>query len=107
MFRTRFPAAACSRTLARQLRSFPAWLWPIASIVVAYLLPVHYDGVAKIVPGESSGNFAAGLLNRATGGGNTPSFGGLAPSTVLGLKTPAAFYIEILKSRTVQDRMID
>ncbi len=83
------------------------WLTAITSIVVAYLLPVHYDGVAKIVPGESSGNFAAGLMNRATGGGNTPSFGGLDPSTLLGLKTPAAFYIEILKSRTVQDRMIE
>ncbi len=46
-------------------------------------------------------------MNRATGGGNTPSFGGLDPSSLLGLKTPAAFYIEILKSRTVQDRMID
>jgi uncharacterized protein involved in exopolysaccharide biosynthesis len=83
------------------------WLTAIASIVVAYLLPVHYEGVAKIVPGESSGNFAAGLVNRATGGANTPGFGGLDPSTLLGLKTPAAFYIEILKSRTVQDRMID
>ncbi len=60
------------------------WLTAIASIIVALLLPVHYDGVAKIVPGESSGNFAAGLLNRATSGANTPSFGGLDASTLLG-----------------------
>ena len=83
------------------------WLTAIASIIVAYLLPLHYEGVAKIVPGESSANLTAGLLNRAAGSGNTPSFAGLDSSTLLGLKTPAAFYIEILKSRTVQDRMIE
>ncbi len=38
------------------------WLTAIASIIVAYLLPLHYEGVAKIVPGESSANLTAGLL---------------------------------------------
>ncbi|HLZ00311.1 MAG TPA: Wzz/FepE/Etk N-terminal domain-containing protein [Candidatus Angelobacter sp.] len=81
------------------------WLSLLASIVVAYSLPKHYQSVARIVPGENSANSTAGLLNKVSGG--TAASGlGMDASTLLGLKTPGAFYIEILKSRTVQDRLI-
>ncbi len=78
----------------------------VLSVIVAYLLPKHYEGVARIVPGDSASNYT-GLLSRATGGANSPNLGALDASSLLGLKTPGAFYVEILKSRTVQDRLID
>jgi capsule polysaccharide export protein KpsE/RkpR len=87
-----------------------AWKTLIAAIVVAYLLPVHYEGVTKIVPGENQGG-SAGLLGKLGGAGGLAGGGGLGlgldPSSLLGLKTPGALYVEIMKSRTVQDRLID
>lgn len=82
------------------------WMAFVLSVIVAYSLPKHFDGVAKIVPGESSSNYT-GLLTRAAAGASPSNMGGLDASSLLGLKTPGAFYVEILKSRTVQDRLID
>jgi uncharacterized protein involved in exopolysaccharide biosynthesis len=82
------------------------WMTFVLAVIVAFALPKHYEGVAKIVPGESSSNYT-GLLSRATGGASTTNIGGLDASSLLGIKTPGAFYVEVLKSRTVQDRLID
>jgi uncharacterized protein involved in exopolysaccharide biosynthesis len=86
-----------------------AWKTFVAACVVALLLPVHYEGVTKIVPGENQGG-GAGLLAKLQGAGGSAGGGlglGLDPTSLLGLKTPGALYIEIMKSRTVQDRLID
>ena len=32
-----------------------AWKTALAAYVIAWLLPVHYEGVTKIVPGETQG----------------------------------------------------
>jgi uncharacterized protein involved in exopolysaccharide biosynthesis len=82
-----------------------AWKTAIVACVVVILLPNHYEAVTKIVPGENQGGGAASLLSKLTGGSG--GLGGLDPTSLLGLKTPGAFYIEILKSRTVQDGLID
>lgn len=85
-----------------------AWKTFVAACVAALLLPVHYEGVTKIVPGESQGG-GAGILGKLAGaGGAGGGLGlGLDPTSLLGLKTPGALYVEIMKSRTVQDRLID
>jgi uncharacterized protein involved in exopolysaccharide biosynthesis len=87
-----------------------AWKTFVAACVVALLLPLHYEGVTKIVPGENQGG-SGGLLSKLGGAGGLASGGGLGlgldPTSLLGLKTPGALYIEIMKSRTVQDRLID
>jgi capsule polysaccharide export protein KpsE/RkpR len=87
-----------------------AWKTALVSAILALLLPVHYEGVVKIVPGESSsGGGMTGLLGKLMGGGS--SSGGLGmgldAAGLLGMKTPGAFYVEVLKSRSLQDRMID
>jgi uncharacterized protein involved in exopolysaccharide biosynthesis len=86
-----------------------AWKTFLAACVVALLLPVHYEGVTKIVPGENQ-SAGAGLLGKLAGAGGSAGGGlglGLDPTALLGLKTPGALYVEIMKSRTVQDRLID
>jgi uncharacterized protein involved in exopolysaccharide biosynthesis len=84
-----------------------AWKTLAAAIALALLLPVHYEGVTKIVPGENQGG-GAGLLGKLAGAGGSGGLGlGLDPTSLLGLKTPGALYVEIMKSRTVQDRLID
>ena len=85
-----------------------AWKTALAAYVLAWLLPVHYEGVTKIVPGETQGGI--GLLGKLAGGGvpgGSAAGLGLDPTSILGLKTPGALYVEIMKSRSVQDRLID
>ena len=84
-----------------------AWKTVVLACLVAIALPNHYDGVTKIVPGENQGGGATGVLGKLVGGATGGLGGGLDPTSLLGLKTPGAFYIEVMKSRTVQDRLID
>jgi capsule polysaccharide export protein KpsE/RkpR len=88
------------------------WKTLLASVVVAYLVPAHYKSAVRFVPGENSSSSGSssmmGLLSRALGGSDGPATSlGLDAVGLLGAKTPGAFYVEVLKSRTVQDRLID
>jgi len=87
------------------------WKTFIASIVFAFLVPSHYKSAVRFVPAETSsssgGSSMMGLLNKALGGENSSTAFGLDAAGLLGAKTPGAFYVEVLKSRTVQDRLIN
>jgi capsule polysaccharide export protein KpsE/RkpR len=87
------------------------WKTLIASIVLAFLVPSHYRSAVRFVPGEnpsSSGSSSMmGLLSKALGNDNASMGFGLDAASLLGAKTPGAFYVEVLKSRTVQDRLIN
>jgi len=48
-----------------------------------------------------------GLLSKALGGDNSSMGLGIDAASLLGAKTPGAFYVEVLKSRSVQDRLIN
>jgi capsule polysaccharide export protein KpsE/RkpR len=84
-----------------------AWKTFLASAIIALLLPTHFEAVVKVVPGENSGG-ALGLMGRLAGPGAGNGLGmGLDAAALLGMKTPGAFYVEALKSRSVQDRIIE
>ncbi|MGB8132017.1 MAG: hypothetical protein WCG81_19685 [Candidatus Angelobacter sp.] len=86
------------------------WKTIIASTVLAFLIPSHYKSAVRFVPGENSntgGGSMMGLLSKALGGENSSMGFGLDAASLLGAKTPGAFYVEVLKSRTVQDRLIN
>jgi uncharacterized protein involved in exopolysaccharide biosynthesis len=84
-----------------------AWKTLIASAMVAYSLPLHYESIAKIVPNEAQSGGAMGILGKLSGVASSGAGLSLDPTSLLGMKTPGAFFIEVMKSRTVQDRMID
>jgi capsular polysaccharide transport system permease protein len=88
------------------------WKTLIGSIVLAFLVPSHYKSAVRFVPGESSSTSSGsgsmiGLLSKALGSDNSSMGFGLDAASLLGAKTPGAFYVEVLKSRTVQDRLIN
>ena len=89
-----------------------AWKTLLASVVVAFLIPSHYKSAVRFVPAENSSSNGSGsmmsLLSKALGStdGVASNFG-FDAANLLGAKTPGAFYVEVLKSRTVQDRLID
>ncbi|HYX68627.1 MAG TPA: Wzz/FepE/Etk N-terminal domain-containing protein [Terriglobales bacterium] len=85
------------------------WKSALVSVVVAFLIPVRYTSTAKLVPGDTSNpTIMAGMMSRLAGGGAGGGADlGLDAAGLLGIKTPSAYYIAILQSRTVQDRLID
>jgi uncharacterized protein involved in exopolysaccharide biosynthesis len=92
-------------------------LWRVTSktfllaLVVSYLLPVHYEAVVKIVPGENTTSGMMGLPAKLANMSGSAAGSGISlaldATGLLGAKTPTAFYVEVLKSRSVQDRIID
>ncbi|HET7872481.1 MAG TPA: hypothetical protein VFL42_08210, partial [Terriglobales bacterium] len=84
-----------------------AWKTFLLSSLIALLLPNHYEAVVKVVPGENSGG-GMSLMSRLAGAGSPNGLGlGLDAAALLGMKTPGAFYVEMLKSRSIQDRIIE
>lgn len=77
----------------------------LLSTGLAFILPKHFKSTARLVvpDNQATTNFAT-RISRAVGG--APSSLGLDPSSLLGLKTPGAFYAAVLQSRTVQDRLV-
>jgi capsule polysaccharide export protein KpsE/RkpR len=89
-----------------------AWKTLLASIVLAFAIPSHYKSSVRFVPAENPSSTGSGsmmgLLSKAIGGSDNSSMGfGLDAASLLGAKTPGAFYVEVLKSRSVQDRLIN
>ncbi len=91
-----------------------AWKTLLASIILAFVIPAHYKSSVRFVPAENSSSNGSGsgsmmgLLSKAIAGSDNSSMGfGLDAASLLGAKTPGAFYVEVLKSRSVQDRLIN
>jgi uncharacterized protein involved in exopolysaccharide biosynthesis len=91
------------RTLARA-----AAVGFILSAVIAFTMPKRYESVARIMPPDQSSSSGAAMLAALAGRslGGLGSVGGLA-STLLGGKTSSALYIDLMRSRTLSDRIID
>ena len=71
------------------------------ALVVSLFLPVYYKAETRILPPQDKGsNLAAQLLGQA--GGLIALAGGAA-----GVKSQGELYVEMMKSRTVLDRIVD
>lgn len=88
-----------------------AWKTLALAVVVSFLLPRHYEATVKVVPGENSSSgmmgFPGKLANMENSGAGNGISLALDATGLLGGKTPTAFYVEILKSRSLQDSIID
>jgi uncharacterized protein involved in exopolysaccharide biosynthesis len=74
----------------------------VVAVVVSLLLPNYYKAETRILPPtEKGGNLAAQLLGQGGAG-----LIGLA-SGVAGVKSQGELFVEIMKSRTVLDRIVD
>lgn len=88
-----------------------AWKTFVLAVLISFLLPKHYEAVVKVVPGESSSSGMMGIPGKLANMSNSAAGNGISlaldATGLLGAKTSTAFYVEILKSRSVQDRIID
>lgn len=78
----------------------------LASILIAFLIPVRYQSLTRLMPPDSQSTSGLGMLAAMAGKGGTAGLGGLA-GDLLGVKSSGALFVGILGSETVQDRLID
>jgi capsule polysaccharide export protein KpsE/RkpR len=79
------------------------WKTVLLAVVVSLLIPVRYEAITRLVPGESSNSMSmlSTIASKAAG------VGGIDLSGLFGAKTPGAYYVAILQSRTTQDHLIN
>ncbi len=94
----------------------------VLGLVVAILIPNHYASTVQLMPPESEGT-AMGMMTAlmtggGTGGGKSGGSGGggggggssglgAIAGDLLGLKNVGAEYVGVLKSHTIQERLVD
>lgn len=79
----------------------------LISLCVVFLIPKRYESTARIMPPESSGSSAALLAALAgRGTGEYGSLGSIAAS-MLGVRTTGPLFVDLLRSATVSDDLIE
>jgi uncharacterized protein involved in exopolysaccharide biosynthesis len=80
------------------------------STIIAFLIPSRYESTATIMPPDSlnqGGLMLAALASRSGGGGGTPSgLAGMA-GDLLGAKNTGALFVDLLRSRSVQNSIVE
>lgn len=74
----------------------------VLAIVVSLLLPVRYTATVTLMPPQQGSSMGAALASQL---GNLGGMAALAGGS-LGLKNPNDMYVAMLKSRTVEDAMV-
>jgi tyrosine-protein kinase Etk/Wzc len=74
----------------------------VASIVISLLLPLEYTATSTILPPQQNSSMGSLLSSQLAGLGGMAA---LAGSSV-GLKSPNDMYVAMLRSRTVEDAMV-
>ena len=76
----------------------------LLGVVTSLLLPVQYESTVQLMPPDTESGSTAMLAALAAKAG--PGIAGMA-GEILGLKTSGDLFIGILRSRTVQDRLVE
>lgn len=85
----------------------------IISTIVSFLLPTKYDSTVRLMPpdslGSDGGMLMAALTTAGAGSGSGKLPAGLASlaGSALGMKSNGALFVDLLRSRTVQTRIVD
>ena len=75
----------------------------LAATIIAFLIPKRYESTAQLMPPEaqSPGNLA--MLTALSGSGGI----GMLAGDLIGIKSTGALFVGVLRSRTVQDRIVE
>jgi capsule polysaccharide export protein KpsE/RkpR len=78
----------------------------LVATIMALLVPNRYSATTRLMPPESSGGSGMAMLSAIAGKGAAPGLSTLA-SDLLGTKNSGALYMEGLRSRTVEDQLVN
>lgn len=73
-----------------------------ASVIIVLLIPVRYTSTTRLMPPDQTGQGISAMLS-ALGKGDLGTIGG----ELLGVKTSGDLFVGVLRSRTVEDDVID
>ena len=76
-----------------------------AGVLIALLIPSRYESTVQLMPPDSQSNSGLAMLAALTA--KTNGGVGAIAGDVLGIKSSGSLFIGILRSRTVEDRLID
>lgn len=81
-------------------------LWGfVLSAIIAFVIPKSYESTTRLMPPDAQSGSSIAMLSVLAGKG-APALGGLF-GDLLGLKGSGALFVDVLHSRTVEDRLID
>ncbi len=78
----------------------------LIATLIAILVPNRYTSTTRLMPPENQGGSSIAMLSALLGKTSTPGLGAMA-SDLLGGKSSGALYMEALRSRTVEDRLVN
>jgi uncharacterized protein involved in exopolysaccharide biosynthesis len=78
----------------------------VIATVIAVFVPNRYSATTRLMPPESPGSSGMAMISALVGKAGAPGLSSLA-SDLLGGKTSGALYMEALRSRTVEDRLVN
>ena len=87
----------------RELLGWVACVGFVASLAIAFLVPVRYESSTRLMPPDSQST--SSLMMMAALSGKAGGLGNIA-GDLLGLKSTGALFTSILMTRTVQDRLV-
>jgi uncharacterized protein involved in exopolysaccharide biosynthesis len=75
----------------------------VVATLVAFLIPKQFESTAQLMPPDSQSSSNLALLAGMSGSGAL----GMLPGDLLGIKSTGALFVGVLRSRTVEDRIVD
>ena len=76
----------------------------LVSVLIAFLIPAKYKTTVRLMPPDSQSSNGLALIASLTGQ-NGSGLGAIA-SDILGMKTTGALFVAVLRSRTIEDRIV-
>lgn len=77
----------------------------VAATLIAFLIPSRYDSVAQLMPPDSQSSSALALVAGLAGSSSNGL--GMLAGDLIGVKSTGALFLGVLRSRTVEDRIVD
>lgn len=77
-----------------------------ASVLIAFLIPVRFQSVSRLMPPDGQAGSGLGMLAAMADRGGLGGLGGIA-GDLLGMKSSGALFVGILGSDTVRDAVIN
>ena len=78
----------------------------ILGIVVAFLIPVRYTSITRLMPPDNQSNSSIAMAASMAASGGAGGFGQIT-SDLLGLRSTSDVFVGILSSRTVENQIIE
>ena len=75
----------------------------LIATLVAFLVPKRFESTAQLMPPDSQSSSSLALLAGMQGSGGL----GMLAGDLLGIKSTGALFVAVLRSRTLEDRIVD